>query len=64
MVGSFSRAFGGCRSNFSRFRSSHAKSAFNGARSGSQRKVFYFPSIAKIDDDMSAACVLDRHVHF
>lgn len=35
---SFSRAFGGCRANFSRFRGSQARFAFNNARSGSRRK--------------------------
>ena len=40
MVGSFSRAFGGCRANFSKFRSSHAKFAFNKARTGPRRKVY------------------------
>ena len=42
MVGAFSRAFGGCRANFSRFRGSQARFAFNNARSGSRRKVFPF----------------------
>lgn len=42
MVGSFSRAFGGCRANFSKFRSSQAKFAFNGAKAGARRKVFIF----------------------
>ena len=39
MVGSFSRAFGGCRANFSKFRGSHARFTFNSARAGSRRKV-------------------------
>ncbi|XP_065065171.1 mitochondrial inner membrane protein OXA1L-like [Rhopilema esculentum] len=38
MVGSFSRAFGGCRSNFTRFRTSQAKFSFNGSRNGSHKK--------------------------
>ena len=42
MVGSFSRAFGGCRANFSRVRGSQANFAFNGAKARSRGKVSRF----------------------
>ena len=39
MVGSFSRAFGGCRSNFARMRGSQANFTFNGAKPRPRGKV-------------------------